>query len=199
MRRSVGTHTSVPFVRSALADEGFGEMMRSTKKLVLTATLIAALAAAHPGAAPAQLRLAGSLCRALEPVLFTCDVGTKTVSICGRERGGAAYRFGRPGRVEIEATNLHLADRGWSGGGETQVYADTPTHRYMVYNQMVRTAFGLDGLHDSKITSGLLVLRGGRTVWSRECGLSKIFDPFAGRFDQRLVEKLLPEGKYVDH
>ncbi len=64
---------------------------------------------------------------------------------------------------------------------------------------MVRTAFGLDGRHDSKITSGLLVQREGRIVWSRECGLSKVFDPFAGRFDQWLIEKLLPEGDYVDH
>ncbi len=165
------------------------------KRPVPAAVIFTALAAVPT---PARAK-PPSLCRTPEPILFTCGVGTKVVSICGQEQGGAVYRFGRPGRVEIEATNLHLADRGWSGGGEAQVYADTPTHRYMVYNRMVRTAFGLDGLHDSKIMSGLLVLRGGRTVWSRECGLSKIFDPFAGRFDQRLVEKLLPEGEYVDH
>jgi hypothetical protein len=79
------------------------------------------------------------------------------------------------------------------------VYADTPTHRYIVYNRLVRTAFGLDGRHDSKTTSGLLLQRERRIVWSRECGLLKVFDPFAGRFDQRLIEKLLPEGDYVDH
>ena len=199
MRRSVGTRTSAPSARLTSANERFCGVVRSTRKLTLAAILLAALAVAHPNAAPAQLRLAGSLCRAPEVVLFTCDMGTKTVSICGREQGGAAYRFGRPGRVELEASDLHLADRGWSGGGETQVYADTPTHRYIVYNRMIRTAFGPDGLHDSRITSGLLVQRGGRTVWSRECGMSKIFDPFAGRFDQRLIEKLLPEGDYVDH
>lgn len=189
---------NAPSARLMSANKGLGQMARSTKKRMLMATLLAALAA-PPGAAPAQLRLAGSLCRAPEPVLFTCDIGTKTVSICGREKGGAAYRYGRPGRVELEATDLHLADRGWSGGGETQVYADTPTHRYIVYNRVVRTAFGLDGRHDPKITSGLLVQREGRTVWSGECGLSEVLDPFAGRFDQQLIETLLPEGDYVDH
>ena len=169
-----------------------------TKKLLLTATLLTALTI-HPSAAPAQLRLAGSLCRAPEPVLFTCDLGTRTVSICGQDQGRAIYRFGRPGHIELEITDLHRTQEGWSGGGETQVYADTPTHRYVVYNRMVRTAFGPDGLHDSKITSGLVVQRRGRTVWSRECGRSKVFDPFAGRFNQRLIKQLLPEGDYVDH
>jgi hypothetical protein len=173
-------------------------MMRSTKKLMLTTALLAALASGRPGAAPAQPRPGGSLCRVPEAVLFTCDVGAKTVSICGQEQGGAAYRFGRPGRVDIEVTDLHRAHAGWSGG-ETQVYADTPTHRYLIYNQMVRTTFGLDGLHDSKITSGLVVQREGRTVLSRECGLSEIFSPFAGRSDQQLIQKLVPEGNYMEH
>ena len=186
------TRTSSPFACSAQTNEGRSGM----EKLKLAAALFAAMAVVT---VPARAKPPASLCRAPEVVLFTCNVGTKTVSICGREQGGAAYRFGRPGRVELEATDLHLADRGWSGGGETQVYADTPTHRYIVYNRMIRTAFGPDGLHDARITSGLLVQRGGRTVWSRECGISKVFDPFAGRFDQGLIEKLLPEGTYVDH
>lgn len=191
--------TSAPSARSTPANERANKMMRPMKKLMLTTALLAALASARPDAAPAQPRPGGSLCRVPEAVLFTCDVGTKTVSICSQEQGGAAYRFGRPGRVDIEVTNLHRAHAGWSGGGETQVYADTPTHRYIVYDQMVRTAFGLDGLHDSKITSGLVVQREGRTVLRRECGLSKIFNPFAGRFDQQLIQKLVPEGNYMEH
>jgi len=107
------------------------------KGVALAAGLIAALAA-YPGAAPARPKPDGFLCRAPEAVLFTCDIGTKTVSICGQEKqSGAVYRFGRPGRVELEATDLHHAHDGWWGGGETQVYADTPTHRYIVHDQMV--------------------------------------------------------------
>lgn len=186
-------YTSAPFARSKSANETCNEMKcNEMKKLTLATALLAALAAACADAAPAQPRPARSLCRTAEPVLFTSDVGAKTVSICGQEQGEAAYRFGRSGRVELEVTDLHRAHEGWSGGGETQVYADTPTHRYIVYNQMVRTAFGLDGLHDSKITSGLVLQSKGRTVSSRECAaLPATFD--------RLTETLVPEGDYVPH
>ena len=168
------------------------------KSILPTAMLIAAFSACS-GTVLAQLRPAKSLCRAREPVLFTCDVGNKTVSICGGEQGGAAYRYGRPNRVELEIKDLHLAYKGWSGGGETQVYADTPTYRYIVYDRMVRTGFGSDGHNDPKETVGLLVQNGGRTVSSRQCALPKTFDEQTAVFDQRLAETLVPEGEYVDH
>jgi len=166
-------------------------MEGSMKKLTLATALLSAVAA-RPGGAPAQPSPARSLCRAPEAVLSTCDIGTKTVSICGQEQGGAVYRFGRPGRVELEATDLHLAYKSWSGGGETQVYADTSTHRYIVYNQIVRTGFDDEGHHDPKETSGLVVQSGGRTVSSRECAaLPATFE--------RLTETLVPAGDYVPH
>ena len=197
MRRSVGTHTNAPFTRSVLADEEEGGMKSSTKKLLLATVLVAVLADCQ-SAGSAQPALAKSLCRAREPVLFICDVGNKTVSICGGEQGGAAYRYGRPNRVELEIKDLHLAYKGWSGGGETQVYADTPTYRYIVYDRMVRTGFGSDGHNDPKETVGLLVQDGRRTVSSRECALPKTFDEQTAVFDQRLAETLVPEGQYVD-
>jgi len=135
------------------------------KGVALAAALVAVLAT-YPSAAPAKSKLAGSLCRVPEAVLFTCAVGAKTVSICGQEQGGAVYRFGRKGRVEIEAADLYFAQHAFWGGGETQVYADTPTHRYIVYDRVVRTGFGADGHHDPKETSGLIVQSGGRTVSS---------------------------------
>lgn len=159
------------------------------KGVALAAGLIAVLAA-YPSAAPARPKPAGSLCRAPGAVLSTCDIGTKRVSTCGQERGGAVYGFGRSSRVELETTGLRLAYRGWSGGGETQVYADTPTHRYIVYNQMVRAGFGADGHHDPKETSGLVVWSKGRTVSSRECSA------LPATFEQ-LTETLVPAGDYV--
>ena len=68
------------------------------KNIMPTAMLLAAFLV-HSSAAPAQPGPAKSPCRAPEPVLFTCDVGNKTVSICGGEQGGAAYRKGCPARV----------------------------------------------------------------------------------------------------
>jgi hypothetical protein len=187
--------TSVPSARSTPTDEGFHGM----KGLTLMTALLAALALAHPGAAPAQPRPTKSLCRPSEAVLFTCEVGTRTVSICGQEQGGAVYRYGRPARVELEVTDLHLARKGWSGGGETQVYADTPTHRYIVYNRIVRTGFGADGHFDPRETVGLIVQSEGRTVSKRECALLKVYDPLTAVFNQELTRKLVPEGDYVPH
>ena len=96
------------------------------KRSVPAAVIFTVLAAVP---APAWAKSPTSLCRAPEPVLFTCDVRAKTVLICGQEQGGAVYRFGRLGRVEIEVPGLHLAQHTFWGGGKTQVYADTPVHR----------------------------------------------------------------------
>ena len=173
----------------------------TTKGDALTAMLVAALAAC-PGAAPAQPKPAGSLCRAPEAVLFTCAVEAKTVSICGQEQGGAVYRFGHPGRVEIEVANLHLARHTFWGGGETQVYADTPTHRYVVYDRMVRIGYDREGHNIPKMTQGLLVQSHGQTAWQRQCAPPTTYDPHTlpeAAFDQQLIEKLIPEGEYVDH
>ena len=162
--------------------------------------LLGAALAAYPETASTQARLAGSLCRAPEAVLFTCQLGAKTVSICGQQDRGpaeAVYRYGRPGRVELEATDLHRAFEGWAGGGETQVYAVTPTHRYVVYDRMVRTGFDREGHNLSQMTQGLLVQSGGQTVSSRRCAQPVGVEPPA--FDQRGIEALLPEGKYVPH
>ena len=119
------------------------------------------------------------------------------MSICGQEQGGAVYRFGHLGRVEIEVPGLHFAQHTFWGGGETQVYADTPTHQYIVYDRMVRTGFDDEGHHLSKMTEGLVVQSGGRTVLNRDCAQPLGREPPA--FDQRLLEMLVPEGDYVPH
>ncbi len=164
------------------------------KRSVPAAVIFTVLAAVP---APAWAKSPTSLCRAPEPVLFTCDVGTKMVSICGQEQGGAAYRFGRASRIELEATDLHRAHEGWSGGGETQAYADTPTHRYVVFDRMVRTGIDNEGHNIPRMTQGLLVQSGGRTLSRQDCAQPVGFLPPA--FDQRLLETLVPEGEYVDH
>ncbi len=167
-------------------------------KASAAAALLAAVLAALPGAAPAQPRPVESLCRPPESVLFTCRVGTKTVSICGQqEQGGAAYRYGRPGHIELEAPDLRRAHTGWPGGGETQVYADTPTHRYVVYDRMVRTGFDDEGHNRSEMKEGLVVQSGGRTLSKQDCAQPAGLLPPA--FDQRLLETLVPEGDYVPH
>ena len=171
------------------------------KYLAVAAAFVAALAAARPSAADwpggdNAPRMSGSLCRVPEMALFTCKVDTRIVSICGQLRdgqaqGGAIYRFGRRGHVELEVAGLHFAQHNFSGGGETQVYADTSTHRYTVYEAIVQTASGPGGLHAPQAVSGLLVQSGGEIVSSRACTEPMTFSP--------LAETLLPEGDYLLH
>ena len=178
--------------------------------LAAAAAFVAMLAAAHPSGAVRPFsnkpKLSASLCHVPETALFTCKVGTRVVSICGQpqgghdqgghdqgghDQGGAVYRFGRRGHIELEVAGLHYVQHGFSGGGETQVYADTSTHRYIVYDQIVRTAFGPDGHHDPQAESGLLVQSDGKIVSSQTCSEPTTFSPFA--------EKVMPEGDYVPH
>ncbi len=135
---------------------------------------------------------AGSLCRAPETVLFTCRIGAKTVSICGGTAAGATYRYGRAGRVESELTGLHRASVGYAGGGETQVYADTPTHRFVVYDRMVGIGRDPEGHTQSTMTQGLRVQRGAHMLSDRHCT-----DPLPPAFDQRGIEALIPPGDPV--
>ena len=178
-------------------------------KRLAAAAFLAALAAAVPSAADWTAggpQMSGSLCRVPETPLFSCKVGTRVVSICAPPqseqaqgertpgepaRSGAVYRFGRPGHIELELTGLHYAEQGFAGGGETQIHADTPTHRYIVYDSIVRTGFGPDGLHYPQAASGLVVQSGGKVVSNRACTEARTFSP--------LAEKLIPPGDYVPH
>ena len=160
------------------------------RSLALALLLLAALTA-HPGLASAQAEPTQSLCQASETVLFNCEITTKLVSICGQGQERAIYRFGRPDRIELEATNLHRAEQGFSGGGETQVYFSTSTYRYIVYDQVVRTSFGDDGRHDPQERSGLIVQKDRKTIADQQCAMPGTF--------KRLIEALVPAGDYLPH
>ena len=169
------------------------------KHAIPAVLLLAALAGTHLGAAsarPARSKAPTSLCRMPETTFFTCKISTKVVSICGQPRGehaqgGAVYRFGRPGHIEPEVTDLHHAEQGYSGGGDAEVYADTSTHRYVVYDTIVRTGFGPSGRFDPQEVFGLLVQGGARTLSNRTCTEPTDLNP--------LVGTLMPRGDYVDH
>jgi hypothetical protein len=153
--------------------------------------LVAGMTAAQARVVPAELRLARSLCGTLEETLFTCDVGTKVVSICGRADSGSDFRFGRPGRVELQIPRLTLANRAFSGGGEAQVYADTSTHRYIVYERTVRTSFGNDRHHDPQSEAGLVIQSRGQTISNRQCASPATFSQSA--------RARIPLGDYAPH
>jgi hypothetical protein len=166
--------------------------------LRIAAPAAALVGAAGPVAAPVGAGAVpggATLCTAAERPVFSCPIGAKTVSICAARRGAAvlAYRFGRPGRVELaQRGGLSLAERGYSGGGETQLSFARNGYRYVVYDRTVRTGLAADGRNEPAFDQGLVVVRGGRVVSHRRCSAE------SGGMDGRAVARL-PRGTFVEH
>jgi hypothetical protein len=123
---------------------------------------LAPRSAAHPHS---------SLCRAGETVLFQCRIGAGLAAVCGdRAAHDARYRFGTPGRIELEspAHALVYARAGYSRGGEIQFHFAKAGYEYVVYSRIVRTNFGRGG-NNPKEENGLFVRHGGRIVSQRRC------------------------------
>jgi hypothetical protein len=142
------------------------------------------------GSASAALPAAASLCGDGDTVLFTCQVGKKLVSVC--DGGGkATYYFGKPGHVEMSSTALTVANRGFSGGGETQISVHNNAYVYIVYDKTARTSFSSDGHNDPDFTSGLVVQKNGKTLSALECGA-----------DATIAEKashVIQAGPFIEH
>jgi len=115
----------------------------------------------------------GGLCRPGEVVIFQCGIGRKMVSVCGSRtpRADAQYRFGTPGRVELQSApgSLAYAREMYSGGGALQIRFTNGGHDYAVYSRTVRTGFGRDGRNNPRFSDGVMVRRDGRLVSNRSC------------------------------
>ena len=122
--------------------------------------------------------------------MFVCPVGRKLVSVCG-QGGKATYRYGSSGKVELSSQALTMAERSFSGGGETQVYFRNGPFTYLVYDKTVRTSFSSNGRHDPDFTSGLVVLKEGHVVSSKQCGTDASISAAAGR--------MMPTGGFIAH
>lgn len=160
--------------------------LRLVSRVFVALPLLVLAGGARPPAPAAQ-----TLCKPKEVPLFTCTISGKVASVCAAPRS-ATYRFGRPGRVELEVAGGRRAQRGYSGGGETQVTFDRAGWRYVVYDRTVRTGFGSDGRHDPEMTSGVLVLKDGKIIADRRCtgGGDDAIDAAGGA--------VLPEGPFTE-
>lgn len=134
-----------------------------------------------------------SLCASAEVNLFTCRIRTKSISVCGQGPGRAVYRFGLPGRIELEAAGLHHAREMFWGGGETQVYFDKGGYRTIVFDRTIRTNFGASGRHDSQFITGLIFKRGARTLSSRLC------EGAGATIISGELHRYMPEAPYIEH
>lgn len=130
----------------------------------MIAVALLLMAAAPPAAT--------GLCAPGETILFQCRVctgGSARIAAVCLTPAGAEYRYGRPERVELAAGGVVVADRPYAGGGERQFIAVRDEWRYVLFDTVMRTAFGPDGRHDPAISSGLVVQKRGRTVATRLC------------------------------
>ena len=134
-----------------------------------------------------------SLCTVGETQLFSCPIHGKIVSVCGISAGKAVYRFGRPGRIELQSRDLRKAEQGASGGGEDQINFTANGYRYIVYAQTIRTGFGSDGHNDPDFISGLVVQKDGRKVMFAVCGGG------GGQTIDWTADRFMPRGDFVDH
>lgn len=140
---------------------------------------------------PSSAQAASPLCTRSESPLFACAIGARRLAVCSGT-GGTIYRFGRPGRIELELRRPAFATRAYSGGGESQVVFHRNSYSYVVYDKTVRTAFGIDGRNDPATTAGLVVKRGNRIISDQRCTGSATGLAAEARLS-------LPPGNFVEH
>ena len=136
---------------------------------------------------------AGSLCQASEVVLASCRGHGKIASICSANIGSATYRFGHPGRIELQSTGLHSAQRMYSGGGETQISFGRQGYEYVIFDSTIRTGFDLDGHNNPAFSSGMIVQHYGKTIKAMHC------EGNAAAIRSNDLSRYMPEGEFVEH
>jgi hypothetical protein len=133
------------------------------------------LAIALAMATAAPLAAAASLCAPDEPVVFSCHVGSKLVSLCRPpgDRGMLSYRFGRPESVELSypepgrqaSAAFTVKSAPLIGGGETTVAFRSGAYTYTVYSRVAR---GADGT-TPEFEDGVTVARRGKVLSRMRC------------------------------
>ena len=133
---------------------------------------IAAASAASAPATPSYPAAGSTQCHADEPVLFSCEVGKKVVSLCGSGKttslSAITYRYGLPGSPELEyvanAANGHhfhgLVEPAAPNASVREVWFDNGATRYLL-----TTCEGGDCAYEA----GLAVLRAGKVLSKSRC------------------------------
>jgi hypothetical protein len=151
-----------------------------------TAAAVAASAAASPTATPVNL-IKGSLCEAEEQVVWTCQAGARTISICAStnlnpKEGYAQYRIGRPGALEMEYPTTRVHPRGrftytlYPQGNSTLGFSNG-AYKYSVF----------EDLRSSE--DGVYVERGDDLISNIRCNGGTGFDVVAEAMGQNGLER----------
>jgi hypothetical protein len=121
-----------------------------------------------------------TLCNESEQVAFSCHVARKVVSLCIRAKSPPSliYRFGLPGRVELNHPGRGTGEKGkfrrtsqplYGGGMETIAFARAG-HEYRIYSKVGRAASGASNQAQvPEFEDGLIVLKAGKIVRTLVC------------------------------
>lgn len=137
--------------------------------LVRSATPIAA--------APAQS--VASFCTAGETVVYSCDLGSKRVSVCASagvnaQQGYVQYRFGKPGQpLEMETPkrgnkpdpSVYGRSEAFAGGGGAWIRFSKGDHAYVVFSGIGR--WGENG--ETMEKAGVVVEKAGKQIAYLKC------------------------------
>lgn len=146
----------------------------------------AASPAAAPAATPVNL-IKGSLCEAEEQVVWTCQAGARTISVCASatlnaKQGYAQYRIGRPGALEMEYPTTRIHPRGrftytlYPQGNSTLAFTNG-AYNYSVFEDLRSTE------------DGVYVERGDDLVNTIKCNGGTGFDVVAEAMGQNGLER----------
>ena len=154
------------------------EMLKLTHHCcVLLPSLVASSAAAADGKPVA----ASSHCEPDEQIVFSCHIGKKTASLCAskhltRTEGHVQYRYGPPGKIEIDVPGRSLADRARikvmrsppSNANATAIGVESGGFAYYVFSSESVGSVS-DGMRSWVYESGVEVHKGRETVFSKHC------------------------------
>lgn len=148
----------------------------------LRSALACLLVASGAMAAGRQPVAASSHCGPDEQVVFSCRIGPKIASLCASQRltpteGHLQYRYGPPGKVEIQVPDRTLADRARiqvmrsppSTANALAVGVESAGFTYHVFSSESVGSVSSDGMRSWMVDSGVEVRKGQTTVFSKHC------------------------------
>jgi len=144
-------------------------------------TVVWILTASFAHATDRKPSLAGSHCGPDEQVVFSCRIDHKIASMCAskrftRDEGHLQYRYGAPGKVEIEVPSRSAADRARitvmrsppSNANALAVGIQNGGFTYYVFSSE-SVGSTSDGMRGWVYDSGVEVHKGREPVFSRRC------------------------------
>lgn len=113
-----------------------------------------------------------SLCNPSHVAIFSCNVGSKVISLCAspdltEATGTMSYRFGRKGAIELEHPAAPAHPRtAFSAGMDSSERGDFV--RFST-GDFTYTIYALAGSHDRREVDGLLITQGKKVLRNLKC------------------------------